>query len=88
MTGKTKKATFNLHVDVLTALDEVAAQGKVPSKNALVERALIKELKEMRRKERQALWQEGTMDPLLNKDIEEVEGAFKSADAETARRIV
>jgi metal-responsive CopG/Arc/MetJ family transcriptional regulator len=88
MPGKTKKATFNLHTDVLADLDEIMAQGKVPSKNALVERALIKELKEMRRKEREALWQEGAVDPLLNKDIKEVEGAFKSADTETARRIV
>jgi hypothetical protein len=36
MTVKTKKATFNLHIDVLSALDEVMAQGIVSSKNALV----------------------------------------------------
>lgn len=87
MRGKTKKATFNLHTDVLAALDQAMAQGIAPSKNALVEQALVKELNELRRQARQALWQEGSTDPLLLKDIEEVEAAFRSADAETAGRI-
>lgn len=87
MRGKTKKATFNLHTDVLAALDQAMAQGIAPSKNALVEQALVKELNELRRQARQALWLEGTKDPLLLKDIEEVEAAFRSADAETAGRI-
>jgi hypothetical protein len=86
MRRKTKKATFNLHTDVLAALDEVMAQGIVPSKNALVEQALLKELNELRRQARQALWQEGAKDPLLLKDLDEVEVAFKSADAETVGR--
>lgn len=87
MRGKTKKATFNLHTDVLAALDQAMAQGIAPSKNALVEQALVKELNELRRQARQALWQEGATDPLLLKDMEEVEAAFRSADAETAGRI-
>jgi len=87
MRGKTKKATFNLHIDVLTALDEIMAQGIVPSKNALVEQALRKELKELQRQTRQRLWQEGAKDALLIKDIEDVGNAFQIADAETAQRI-
>ena len=87
MRGKTKKATFNLHTDVLAALDEVVAQGIAPSKNALVEQALLKELNELRRQARQALWQEAAKDPLFMKDIEEVEADFRYADAETAGRI-
>lgn len=87
MRGKTKKATFNLHTDVLAALDEVMAQGIVPSKNALVEQALLRELKELRRRARQEMWQEGAKDTLLLKDMEDVEAAFRTADAETARRI-
>jgi hypothetical protein len=43
-TAKIKKATLNIHTEVLAALDEATAQGIVPSKNALVEKALIKEL--------------------------------------------
>jgi hypothetical protein len=87
MRGKTKKATFNLHIDVLAALDKVMARGMVPSKNALVEQALLRELKELRRLERKALWQEAAKDPLFLKDIDVVEEDFKYADAETARRI-
>lgn len=83
MRGKTKKATFNLHTDVLATLDEIMAQGIAPSKNALVEQALLKELKELRRQARKALWQEAAKDPLFIKDIEEVEADFRYADAET-----
>lgn len=72
MRGKTKKATFSLHPDVLAALDEATARGAAPSKNALVERALVKELKELRRQVRQSQWQEGARDPLLLKDISEI----------------
>jgi predicted nucleotidyltransferase len=69
MKVKTKKATFNLPVDVLTALDEAMARGIASSKNALVERALVKELQELRRQERKALWQEAARDPLFLKGI-------------------
>ena len=87
MRGKTKKATFNLHIDVLAALDEMMTLGMVPSKNALVEQALLKELKELQRQTRLRLWQEGAKDALLLKDVEDVENAFRIADAETAKRI-
>ena len=87
MREKTKKATFNLHTDVLATLDEMMAQGIMPSKNALVEQALIKEFDELRRQARKALWQEAAKDPLFLKDIEEVEADFRHADAETAGRI-
>jgi hypothetical protein len=87
MRGKTKKATFSLHLDVLAALDEATTRGAAQSKNALVERALVKELKELQRQMRQARWQEGANDHLLLKDVSEIEATFQSADAETARRI-
>ncbi len=87
MREKTKKATFNLHTNVLDALDEAMEQGMASSKNVLVENALIKELGELRRKARQLQWQEGAKDPLLIKDISAVESDFYSADSETAGRI-
>ncbi|MGD0856078.1 MAG: hypothetical protein ABSA18_09780 [Dehalococcoidia bacterium] len=87
MRSKTKKATFNLHTDVLDAIDEVVAQGMMVSKNALVEQAIIKELKEIRRQSRQARWKEGAADPLLIKDVAETEDIYKTADAESARGI-
>lgn len=87
MPAKTKKATFNLHPEVLDALDEAMSHGAASSKNALVEQALIKELKELRKRERQAQWNKAMKDPLLLKDIEDVEDNFKYADAETSRRV-
>jgi hypothetical protein len=82
-----KKATFSLSTTVLDALDEAMAAGAAPSKNALVERALVRELKELRRQWRRARWEEASRDPLFLKDIDEIEQAFRTADAETARMI-
>jgi hypothetical protein len=87
MVSKTKKATFNLHTDILSALDRVVSQGGAPSKNALVEQALIKELKELQKQARQEAWQKASKDKLLLKDIEDIETAFLTADAETTPRI-
>jgi hypothetical protein len=87
MPGKTKKATFSLRTDILEELDAVMSRGIAPSKNALVEQALLKELKELRRQERQRMWREGAKDSLLLKDIKDVETAFRTADTETAQRI-
>ncbi len=81
---KTKKATFNLHTAVLAALDEAMAQGMAPSKNALVEQALLNEMKELRRQARKALWQQAAQDPLFLRDLQEVETDFRHADAESA----
>jgi predicted transcriptional regulator len=84
MRTKTKKATFNLPTDVLEALDEVMAQGRAPSKNALVEQALVKEIKNLRQQTRKALWKEAARDPLFINDIAKTAQDFRYADAETA----
>ncbi len=87
MPTRAKKATFSLREDVLAAVDEAVARGNAPSKNAFVERALVKELQELRRQQRRRRWEQAAQDPLLLRDIADVELAFESADAETARRI-
>jgi tRNA A37 N6-isopentenylltransferase MiaA len=87
MREKTKKATFNIHVTVLDAVDEAMARGMARSKNALVEQALIKEVKELRRQRRKTLWQEAARDALFLSDIKQVEDDFRYADAETAGKI-
>lgn len=84
MAGKSRKATFNLHEDVLAALTEVVARGATPSKNALVDRALRRELKELQRQLLAASWREAAQDPLFMRDLGEIEDAFIDADAETA----
>ncbi|AKG53569.1 hypothetical protein DGWBC_0906 [Dehalogenimonas sp. WBC-2] len=87
MRVKTKKATFSLHSDVLDELDEAMARGVATSKNAFVEEALIKELKEFRRQIREAEWKKGSKDSLLLNDISDIEISFRSADAETGGKI-
>jgi hypothetical protein len=86
--ARTKKATFNLSEDLLKSLGEAVAQGAAPSKNALVERALAKELRLARQRTLQGRWEEAARDPLFRRDMAEVEAAFTAADAETADEIV
>jgi len=82
MSEKTKKATFNLHVDVLAELDKMMIQGIASSKNALVEQALRKELNEIKRQARKKLWQEAAKDSLFIKDVAQVEYDFRVADSD------
>ena len=53
----------------------------------MVERALVKELKELRRQARKARWEEGAKDSALLKDISQIEIAFQSADTETNTKV-
>ncbi|MFO7712556.1 MAG: hypothetical protein R6V51_05055 [Dehalococcoidia bacterium] len=87
MRRSTKKATFSLDTKVLAALDDAMARGLAASKNSLVEQALQNELRELQREARRKLWEEGSSDSLLLKDIQDVEAEFQTPDAETARRI-
>ena len=87
MRRSTKKATFSLDTQVLAALDDAMARGLAPSKNSLVEQALRNELRELHKKARRKLWEEGSQDSLLLNDIQDVEAEFRTPDAETALRI-
>ena len=80
-----RKVTVSLPEDVLAALDAAVARGITPCKSAFVERALQKELQEMRLQERQALWQEASRDPLFLRDLAETAEAFGRADDGLAR---
>ena len=82
-----RKATFNLSNEILVALDQAVRDGAAVSKNAFVERALEREIDELRRADRQAKWDQASRDPLFLKDVENAESSFRSADAETARTI-
>jgi hypothetical protein len=52
-----RKARFSLRADVLAAVDRAVAGGAAPSKNAFVERALVRQLDGFMRQERRARWQ-------------------------------
>ncbi len=84
MGGKSRKATFSIREDVLTALSDVVARGAAPSKNAVVDRALRRELKELERQLMADAWRQAALDPLFMRDLGEIEDAFMEADAETA----
>ncbi len=43
--------------------------------------------KESKRQSRKARWEQGAKDPVLLKDITEIEISFRAADAETAKRL-
>ena len=88
MSARSKKATFNLSIDVLAAIDDAVAQGAASSKNAFVEQAICKELDSIRRRNRQDRWEEASRDPLFLRDIEGVAREFEAADIETAEAIV
>lgn len=85
--ARTRKATFNLDGDVLAALDDAVAKGAARSKNAFVDRALRRELRELRRQSLAEAWRQAAQDPQFMKDVQEIEEAFAAADVETARRI-
>ena len=82
MATRTRKATFSLPEDTLMDLGEAVARGAASSKNAFVQRALGKELREWRRRELKAQWEEAMRDPRFLRDVKEVAAAFKLADAE------
>jgi hypothetical protein len=44
-------------------------------------------VKELQRRQRRHQWEQAARDPLLLRDIADVESAFEAADAETAGRI-
>lgn len=81
------KATFALDRRVLVELDTAVAAGAAPSKNAFVERALRRELDEVRREARRRRWEEAAQDPLFMDDLREIQLEFETLDRETARSI-
>jgi hypothetical protein len=78
------KATFSIRRDLLEAVAAAVARGAAPSKNALVERALQHELRELRRRAVAAQWVQAAKDPLFLRDVQETQDAFSLADVEAA----
>ncbi|MBI3971664.1 MAG: hypothetical protein HY332_10290 [Chloroflexi bacterium] len=89
--GSARNATFSLHAEALEAIDDLVAAGRAPSKNALIEALVLKErrrlARERRHHERLHAYEEAMRDPMFVRDLKDVESAFATADAETARAI-
>ena len=79
------RVTLSLQPDLAVALNDAVRRGYVESRNALVQRALRRELHELRREREAAEWQIAAHDPVFLRNIQEIEEAFRSADAETLR---
>lgn len=87
MATPARQETFSLREDVLTAMNQAVDHGVAPTANAFVERALMRELQEVRRQARRSAWDVASRDPLFLHDLADIEAAFSSADKETARSI-
>ena len=84
---RSQKRTFSLSASLIRALDQMVAARFAPSKNALVERALLNELRQFHRQQRAAAWKAAAKDPKFMREIAELEEEFRSADQETLRRV-
>ncbi len=82
-----RKSTFFLSEEILSEMKEVISIKGIRSQNALVEKALREYISRIKREILRQEYIEASKDPLFLADVEEVEKAFKHADAETARMI-
>ena len=79
-----KKSTFLLSEGILSEMKEVISARGIRSQNALVEEALRDYISRFKRELRRRQYLEASKDPLFLSDIQDIEKAFKGADAETA----
>jgi Arc/MetJ-type ribon-helix-helix transcriptional regulator len=73
---KLRKATFQVHEDVLQAVRLLVEEGETPSANAFVEEALRLKLREVRRAKLYAAYHEASLDPEFLADMEATTRAF------------
>ncbi len=84
MRGKTevdprKKTGYQLRLSVVIAVREAVRDGAAESQNAFVERALIRELRELRRGRVYDAYSEAARDPLFLEDMRSSEAAYDPA---------
>jgi metal-responsive CopG/Arc/MetJ family transcriptional regulator len=83
---KSQKRTFSLRESLIRAIDEMVENGAAPSKNALVEQAVLREFQEYRRKRRAERWRAAANDPAFMKEVHSLEAALWPADQEALRQ--
>ena len=79
LTEPSRKATFQLRESILLAIRELADQGVVPSVSVLVEQALEKKLRDLRRERLYAAYEEAANDPVFVRELNETTRAFDGA---------
>ncbi len=74
-----KKTGFQIRQSVLLAVREAVEEGAAPSQNAFVERALVRELKELRRQRVYEAYARAARDPDFREDMDTIDDAFDPA---------
>jgi hypothetical protein len=72
-----RKTGFQIPESVLLAVREAVEEGAAASQNAFVERALIRELKELRRQRVYEAYARAARDPAFRADMEAVSDEFE-----------
>ncbi len=74
-----KKTGYQLRLSVVMAVRDAVREGAAESQNAFVERALIRELKELRRGRVYEAYAEAARDALFLEDVQSTEAAYDPA---------
>ena len=74
-----KKTGYQIRLSVVKAVREAVDQGAAESQNAFVERALVRELKELRRREVYEAYAEAARDPAFVEDMGSTTEAYETA---------
>lgn len=77
-----RKAGWQVRESVAAAVKEAVAGGAAESQNAFVERALLRELKELRRQRVYDAYAAAAADPLFMEDMRSTTAAFDTATAD------
>ena len=81
-TDRPRKTGWQVPSSVAEAVRQAVEAGFAESQNAFVERALVRELQELRRSRVYGSYAEAAMDPAFRKDMAEVTDAFEPAIGE------
>lgn len=73
-----RKAGWQVRQSVAEAVKQAVAEGAAESQNAFVERALIRELKELRRRRVYDAYAQAAADPVFREDMRATTAAFEA----------
>lgn len=77
-----KKTGYQVRLSVVMAVRDAVREGAAESQNAFVERALIRELKELRRSRVYDAYAEAARDPLFLEDMQSTTAAYDPASGD------
>ncbi|NOZ79121.1 MAG: CopG family transcriptional regulator [Acidobacteria bacterium] len=78
--GGSRKVTYSLPEELLSAMEGAVREGAAPSYSAFVAEAVRERLERLREERLREAFAEAARDPLFLEDVEETMGAFAEAD--------